>query len=357
MKHNKNYFVVYNTIIVVNDGTGLVIKNMSLRYILGYLYDKYNAFSIKLEGFVGRNANFNGQIENEYLLFHLDGLPFMNGFDTCTNYRNTRVVEMIHFTQDNLRGYNFISNCNGVNFWKPSTEKIDFKTFFTKVSDESVLALNDEIACIFSITGLEAYKVIHPTRDVIIPRFPTTKTVNFTLSTYKGTSIDSRNRAFIFKNVNLRQIIGSDYDKYKKFVLITKAYGLSEWNGTGYCNAFSGFAAGNIMISGFSWYRPSLAEYYGKGSSAQQIEMSTIHPTPACMACQVSYPQNPNPASSLVFKETYIENVFEKSQDVIDITISNTQIYGYILVPVNTTNSHLFPHYTFNFDIVPLDEY
>jgi hypothetical protein len=324
---------------------------LSLRYILGQLYDKYNAYSIKLEGFVCRTAATT-VIADDFLLLHMEGLPFINGFDSSPNYRASRVIEMIDYAGSG-GGYNFMSNCNGVNFWKPSIEKVDLKLYHTKVSDESRIVNNDDVCFLFSITGLDAYKVIHPTRDVIIPRFPTTKTVNFTLSTYKGTSIDSRNRAFRFSGINLRHIIGADYDRCKKFALITKSYAMSEWNGNAYVQTFTGFYLGNIMISGFSWFRPSLSQYYGTGTTAQQTEMNTIHPTPACVACQVVY-GNFIPR---VYKETYIENVFEKSQDVIDIIISNTQIYGYFLVPVNTGNAQLFPHYTFNFDIVPLDEY
>ncbi len=57
------------------------------------------------------------------------------------------------------------------------------------------------------------------------------------------------------------------------------------------------------------------------------------------------------------YKETYVENVFETSQETIDITISNTQIYSYSLVPFNQFNADfLFPHYTLFFEIVPIIE-
>ncbi len=352
MNHNKNYFLLYVSTVLVNDGTGLIRANFSLRYILGQLYDKYNAFSIKLEGFICRTAA-TAVISDDFVLLHMEGLPFMNGFDTSLNYRNSRVIEMIDYAGGNL-GYNFMSNCNGVNFWKPSTEKIDLKLFHTRLTDETRLVNNDDVVFIFSITGLDKYKVIHPIKDIIIPRFPAMKTVNLSLSTYKATSTDSRNRAFRFSGINLRSIIGSDYDKYKKFALITKSYSMSEYSGTAYYQAFSGFLMSNIMISGFDWFRPSLSQYYSAGTLAQQTEINNIHPTPSCVVCQVVY--GSGGSAPRAYKETYIENVFEKSQDTIDITISNTQIYSYSLVPFNAGNAQLFPHYTFNFDIIPLKD-
>lgn len=353
MNHNKNYFLVYLNVVVVNDGTGFVINDLSLRYILGQLYDKFNAFSLKLEGFVARTAS-SAVITDDMLLFHVDGLPFMNGFDTCPNYRSSRVVEMIDYATIGNNGYNFISNCNGVNFWKPSTEKINFKIFHTRLTDETIIINPDDVAYIFSITGLSAYKTIHPTRDIVIPRFPAMRTSNLTLSSYKGVSIDARNRAFRFSQVNLRHVIGPDYDRYKKFALVTKYYASVDWNGSGYPGSFSGFGMGQMLISGFDWFRPSTAQYSAKGTQAQQLEIATIHPTPSCVACQVVYGNSTVPRA---FKETYIENVFEKSQAVVDIIISQTQIFGYMLVPFNTNNTQLFPHFTLNFDIIPLNEY
>lgn len=355
MNHNKNYFLLHTNINFTNDGTGQSFNNISLRYILGQLYDKYNAFSIKLEGFINRIAN-TAVIEQDFLLLHLEGLPFFpNGFDTCQRFNNSRVLEMIDYSLSSNRGYNFISNCNAINFWKPSTEKVNLKLFNTKLTDETY-GTTDDSNYVFSITGLDAYKVIHPTRDIIVPRFPAMKTISFSLRTCKGESIDFRNRAFIFRDINLRQLIGSDYDKYKKFVLISKSYGISEAYGNDYISAGnSGFYVGNILISGFNWFRPSRAQYINPGTLAQAQEINNVHTSPPCILCQVTY--GVGSYGSFAYKETYIENCFEKSKDVIDIVISTTQIYAYSLTPYVTTNTTLFPHFVFQFDIVPLEDY
>lgn len=350
MNHDKNYFLFYTSNYTTVDGTTIVRKDMSLRYILGHLYDKYNAFSIKLEGFVCRTAN-TAVVADDFLLLHIEGLPFFNGYDTCPNYNNSRVIEMIDYAGGNL-GYNFISNCNTVNFWKPSTEKFDFRLFHTRLSDETKLATNDDVNFVFSIIGLQKYKVIHPIKDIIIPRFQRMKTWNLVLSTCNATSIDARNRAFRFSSVNLRQVIGSDYDKYKKFALITKSYSMSEYSGLSFMQNFSGFLMSNILISGFNWFRPSMPQNVTLGIQAQITEINNIHPTPPCFACQAVYGSGSSPPRA--YKETHIENVFEKSQETIDITISNTSIYNYALVPVNTSTTHLFPHYTLFFEIVPI---
>lgn len=349
MNHNKNYFLFYVDNYTTNDGQSLVRKDMSLRFILGHLYDKYNAFSIKLEGFLCRAAN-TVVVEDDFVLLHLEGLPFINGYDTCPKFNNSRVLEMIDYAGGG-NGYNFISNCNAVNFWKPSTEKFDFRLFHTRVSDETKLIVNDNVCFIFSITGIDKFKVIHPIKDVIVPRLQSKKTYNLILSTHKAVVVGTRNRAYRFNNVNLRQIIGSDYDKYKKFALITRQYVMLEV-GTSYTQTFSGFLMGNVLISGFNWYRPSIVQDPPLGTQAQTTEINGIHTSPACVACQVVYNSGNN--LNRVYKETYIENVFEKSKETIDITISNTQIYNYSLVPFNQFNADLFPHYALNFEIIPL---
>lgn len=352
MNHNKNYFLFYTGLYTTNDGTALVRKNMSLRYILGHLYDKYNAFSIKLEGFINRAAS-TVVVEDDFVLLHLEGLPFFNGFDTCPNYNNSRVLEMIDYAGSN-NGYNFISNCNAVNFWKPSTEKFDFRLFHTRLSDETKLIINDDVSFVFSITGIDKYKVKNPIKYDIVPRLISKNTYNLILSTHRASVIGTRNRAYRFSNVNLRQVIGSDYYKYKKFALITRQYMLLE-NNTNYAQNFSGFLMSNILISGFNWYINSICQEPPQGTQAQITEINNIHPTPASIACQVVYSVGNN-LFTKGYKETYVENVFETSRETIDIVISNTQIYGYSLVPFNQFNADLFPHYTLFFEIVPIIE-
>lgn len=354
MKHNKNYFMLYSNA-GVNDGDYINYNNLSLRYILGQLYDKYNAFSLKLEQFICRSANTT-VITDDFLLLHIEGLPFMNGYDTSPNYRNSRVLEVIDYAALGNIGYSFISNNNVCNFWKPSIENVNLKLFHTRINDETKIHNNDAFTMIFSIIGIEEYQTKKPIKDIIdIPRFQGIKTINFSLSTYKAESIDARNRAFKFSGVNLRSLIGSDYDRYKKFALITKSYAYSEFSGGSYPQSFSGFYVGNIFMSGFDWFRPSKPQNDVLGTTAQQVEIAYIHQTPPCVISQISY--GGGSLVSKVFKEVYIENVFEKSQDIIDIIISNIQIYSYALTPFNATNNILFPHFTFNFDIIPLDEY
>lgn len=349
MIYNKNYFLLYfNSTNIVNDGTGLIYNNMSLRHILGHIYDKYNAFTIKLESYICRTAA-TATIPDDFLLVHIDGLPFINGFDSSTKYPSSRVLEMIDYSVSSNQGYNFISSCNGVNFWKPSIEKINIKLFNSRVSDESLLVINDDFNFILSITGIEAYKIHHPIRNPFIKRIPAYKNISFSLLTYKATSLDSRNRVFQFSNVNLRNIIGSDYDKYNKFALITKSYTCCEFDGITYMQSFSGYLVGNILMSGFSWIRPSSAQYYAGGG-----DIPSIHKEPVCVMCQVALQSNGTVPKA--FKETYIENAFEKSKETINIILSISPMYTYSVSPYNTANSQKFPHYTFQFDIIPLTD-
>lgn len=359
MNYNKTYFLLYFNSGVIDGGTGYVY-NINLRNRLSYLYDKYNAFSIKLESYICRSAN-SSFIVDDFLLLHMSGLNFINGYDTCQKYSDSKVIEMIDFSDtfqgnnnSSIRGYTFVSNCNATNFYKPSTENIKLKLFYTRVSDESLISIPDDINYIFSITGIDKYKVMHPNKNVIIPILSNLKTVNLTLATYTATQLDSRNRAFKFSNINLRNLIGNSYSQNQKFALICKSYISCEYN-TSYLNSFSGYTIGNIFISGFNWITQSIElNNVNRGSVVQQFEINSIHQTPASVLCQVNYNFSTNDMRR-AFKESYIENVFEISNDNIDIVLSNTPMYFYGLTLANNSTTDLFPHYVFNLDIIPVD--
>jgi hypothetical protein len=345
MEHNKVYFNLYYANIAQNqtivNNVGLVVKNFNFRRILGNLYYKYNAFSIKLESYTCRTAA-TADPTLDFMLLHISGLNFINGYDSSPNYNYSRVLEVIDFSAGILTPFNFISACNTTMFYKPTSDTIDLTFFYTKINDELLVVNPDDVVYIFSITGIDAYKIHNPQRP-IIKRPAELRTVNFSLQSYKAEIIDSRNRAYKF-NINLRNIIGQDYDKYSKFCLITKYMNFSRNSGISFSGTFSGFAFFQLCLSGLDFITLSQAQYFTT-TNIQQI--TSIHQsTPAIIA---------SGAFGLSFPyQSYIENAFYKSSDVVDIVVSYNSIYGYDLVPANPVNTNLFPQFTINFDIIPI---
>lgn len=348
MEHNKVYFSLYyrdipnepNQIIVNN--VGLVVKGFNFRRILGNLYYKYNAFSIKLESYICRTAATTDPTLDFYL-FHIAGLNFINGYDSSPNYNYSRALEVIDFSGTTpTTNFNFISACNTTMFYKPTSDTIDLTFFYTKISDELLVVNPDDVFYMFSITGVDAYKVQNPQKP-LIKRPVEMRSVNFSLQSYKAEIIESRNRAYRFNNINLRNIIGQDYDKYSKFCLITKYINFSRNNGITFMTQFSGFLYFQFCLSGLDFISLSGAQYDNTSTTIQRIHPST----PSIIALG---------AFTFAFPyESYIENSFYKSSDVVDIVISYNSMYGYDLVPSNVNNTELFPQFTINFDIVPLE--
>lgn len=356
MNYNKKYFLIcpYNGILDNAKGYSF---DLNLRNIMGFMIDKYSSFNLKLESYICRSAQ-SSSVEDDYLGLHVEGLNFFGGYDSCQYYQSSRLVEIIDFSSvlnnGANKGYTFVSNCNTQKFYI-STSNVKLRLFYTRISDNSYFAVADGFSYVFSITGIEN-KVINPNKNVIIQRLSKMKTIHLTLSTYNAISIDSRNRAYKFSNINLREIIGQEFRYNTKFALITKSYTLCEVD-LNYTFAFSGYEVGNILISGFNWVSPSLL--YDKlvsSTVALRDEMNKIHPTPACILCQVNYNFSSNLTMARCFKEFYIENVFEISSNNIDIVISNVPYDFYNLILANTSNlTSKFPHYSFQLEIVPLE--
>ncbi len=360
MNYNKNYFLLTTANeATTSDSTGMYYKSFSIRNILGQIYDKYLAFSIKLESIICR-SQATSVIADDYLLLQMEGLPFFNGYDSCSTYSNSRVIEMIDYANVSLNtSYNFLSACNGINFWKPSTENITLKVYHTRLNDESVLAYNDNVNFVFSITGLSNYQIHNPEKPIIkverLVNMTTSKLILSTRNAIKTIDTGNRNRIWSFENLCLRQIIGRDYDKYKRFVLITKSFGYSENNGTAYYANNNNLMA-NILMSGLSFTRPCAMLTYSLAffSDVAKAQISAAHTTPPVLICQCTFAGT---TSNNAFKEVYIENVFEKSkQDTVSLNLSLTNTQAYYPVGYNASSSNTFPEFIFNFDIIPVVE-
>lgn len=348
MEFNKNYFTLYTS--PTNAITSY--SNISFKSLVGHLYDDYRAFSIKLEGFVCRTAN-TPVIDQDFCLLHLDGLHFFNGYDSCQSYASSRVLEMIDYSTSGNNGYNFVSNCNAVNFYRPTSHNVSLTLFTTSLTDETVI-VGDEAQYLFSITALKGYKeakiIKQPHSRHTIVRSANTKTISFTLLTRNGTKLDSRNRAWKFSNINLCSLI-PEYNKYEKFILITKSVSFSEWDGIDYKGTYSGYIPQCIMLSGFAFDLPQTTQTLRNTTvPAELLLLDSIHTYRPVVICQTSI----NGGATRAYRETYVENTFIKSNPNINICISINTTLSYQLCPANAGNTQSFPHYAFQFDIVPV---
>lgn len=336
MNYNKKYFNLYSNLGTITT-TG-VNFNFNAKTLLGELYDKYTAFSIKLESYRSGITNTT-VVEDDYLLLHMKGLDFFNGFDSSILYNDSRVVEILDFANAN-QGINYISNCNAINFRRPSSLNLTLSLFYTRITTDTTIIVNPEtISYVFSISGIEKYKVKQDNQIIQIPRFPTVKTINFTLNTAFATAIPGlRGRAYTYNNFSLISLIGSDLlRRYKRFNLITK-YTMVIENATGYRAGGSLFDASNILMSGLNWVNPSIINANG---------MQTVHTSSPSIIAQVRYTNG-------TYRETYIENPFVVSSYDSTLTISHSALNNVALISIGGTTVN-YPTLIINFDIIPID--
>lgn len=345
MEYNKVYFsIYYNSNIPPNNvfvNDGLQILGFNMRRQLGDLYNKFNAFSIKLEAYTRRHNNTSVPSQ-DFFCFHIAGLNFINGFDSSTKFNHSRVLEVLDFSITNATNpTGFISNCNSTMFYKPSSDYVDLLFFYSTLNDETLVNNTDGVYYIFSITGLDAFKIPSPQKQ-LITRLANTNTINFTLHTRNAEIIDSRRRAFRFNNVNLRNIIGNIYDKYSKFILITRYFTLADTDTNYQTGTASQYFA--LYLSGLAFISLSRAQYFITTDIRALGDI--FQSTPVNVLCSTFGITRPC--------EYYIENGFYKSSERVNLTFAYTAHNTYSLSGANGATTTLFPHFTINFSILPI---
>lgn len=364
MDNNKSYF--FHT--VINRGTqiagvGYVNTNFDLRLILGAKYDKYEAFNIALEAFCPEGGGSTGNVAN--MCIHIDGFPFMNNYyDSIQNYSSSRVIELISHNAGDLLDTNvynayFLQNIHRIPFYRPATPIIQRLNLFLTAPDgtfQEKLGSTNSVGymCIFSITGIDAYRVRKIPRPIVYRSFDKYNP-QLVLNSAYATSIDPidttafKKRIFRFDNVNWRQIIGSDlYDKYDKFALVTRRLS------TMYTNV--NYGNGNFIYPLYLSGSNLVFEYGGNfpvlTTDSTTINLHNGRPVIIGIArTPVNFLRNLNDA--------YIENVFYKpTQDIGTITIHYSTVSSVSLIAgssgPNTANSTPFPTLVAHFEIIPV---
>lgn len=347
MNNDKTYFTViliYTQNYVA--GSGIRVSNLNLRTILGSIYDKYNAFNIKLESISPSFNNTNITVS----CLHLSGLQWINGYDSfAPNYTNSRVLDIISRsgTTNVESNTNYISNANAIGFYKPSQFNVTLNFFWTDIDGvffDRPLASFGECPFILSITGIDAYKILHPSKGLRY-EYQNNLSSIFTLRYYDGVSIDpidstaTKGRIRQFNNVNFRQMIGSEiYDKYNKFALITRRIFYNVISGTN-------FGTGTIAY-----------QYYMSGNRLR-FENPAYTTQTILTINQTLHYNNPILIgySGISNNDFYLQYVFDKpSGDTSDIIIQYSNIHNINYASANTTNNDLFPNVIFQFEIIPI---
>lgn len=333
MNYDKSFF---HLPLHVNEGysatVGYVFRSINLYNILKNKYTRYNAFNIKLESVSAAGVTIIP------VMLHLKGLDWVNGYDTLNNYPDARVMEIVGGVVSN-----YLPNTNAISFRKPPSNFVDLTIFFTDCDGNFIARPGTitEIALIFSITGIDAYRVVNPQKGIRYS-YQNNLSSSLQLKSIDGISIDpidttyTKGRIKLFKNINLRTILGNEiFDKYEKFCLVTKFIALDTVSGsslTGFFNFSFYFSGTNLFFD-----TPSLTPYTVRSN------VTSLRDTePVCIGF------------SSGSTEIYIENTFFRpTTDIVDLTI-NFSYHTRLNLPNFATNNVTFPNYTIIFNIIPV---
>lgn len=339
-------------------GKGCVF-DINLYNILKYKFYKYNAFNIKLESIQGNFNEAGGTTGERNYYLHLSGLNWINGYDTLTSYSDSRVLDVVaqqpFIGSQNAGVFSFVSNCNAISFYRPSTPSVQLTFFYTDSNGLFYDRLNSggDNLMTFSITGIDAYKVQNPSKGLRYS-YQTNLSSTFTIKYYDGESIDpidttaTKGRIRIFRNINIKTIIGNEnYYKYNKFALVARK--------TSYFASSSGgaYATGNywwtlwINFSNINFESDSVSNQTILGSGGLVPSYFYTYPQFVCSVSTTSFQRY----------ETYYEYVFNKpSTDTTDLILAYTISNSLFLPAANTANNDLFPDFLVEFEIIPIKE-
>jgi hypothetical protein len=205
--------------------------NIDMRIVLGEtLWSKYEYFKMYFTDPTPNTSGLNVVtiFQNGLNLIQSSYMGKPPGFDTAISINNTSVYSTNTYTAQ-LNYYEKQNNLNEFVMIKPNTNNIQLTLTFV----DEVAAVNNQTLRPFFITFV-------PYENKIVYKNPynylfQNEQVNFTLSTNallrsgtnKNGTLNSNRTVFTFTNVNLRNILGTLWDKYDKFNLILLNWGLA----------------------------------------------------------------------------------------------------------------------------------
>jgi len=267
------------------------------------------------------------------------GLPWVNGLDTLQTYQDSRVLELVSFessVQINNWTYSFPSNCNGTMFFRPSTPQVTLQLFLTTVSTGALVPVvpGEWGARLFSISGVEKYRV----NNFKMYKEIRSKFINLALKTSSVTMLDSRNRAMLW-NLNMRQIMGSAYDDYSVFKLIT--HSIQPHQGAVNPTANTYHISIVYVLSGLPWSSSSYPYLIGIGNNdIYHKERKSI----IGLGALTTQP----------YREMYIENFIDRPKQYSTLVLTYNDVYGNPLISASAGVT-LFTNHVIQFTIIPVE--
>lgn len=340
MNVDRCYILLGQFNMVLNQD-GSQFYDIDLREIMSSLYDKYTRFCIKLEAYHSRVVNSNLAQHNgdEVQFLHLSGFNWLNGYDTNPLYQSSRVAAVTYFEHAGNGEFHktmiYPSNIATTMFSRQAASRISLELFATTADNNLKLPIlfgNEFPNYLFSITGVQDSYPIYREPEIAA------KSSRLILNARNATNLEPLRRAIRWQ-VDLSQVIDRNiYNKYSKFVLITK---MIQPNNT-YAN-FSAWTGITLLMSGLNWFSPSVKFNTTYTGTRGWMQYHQGAPTAISL---LDY-------SNLdITKETFIDNVFYKpASPIVDLGITYNRQYNLDLIG----SAQAIEPFVFIFDILPVD--
>lgn len=307
--------------------------NFNLRDALGTLWDRYDRLKIYMTGVVYFTGTSNNN--DRTLNFYLSGVPLE--YQTYNNSNNKLTNEaFIGSIFQSFASTNAVKtypSTTGVVFTKEQGRvnlTISVRSGYTNAPPVAVSLAGAQLVFQFMVYGVEEVPRLLKSAN---PRnYP------LVLSGFQATTQNANKTRMEFQNINLRELIGDDYDKYDRFKLILTQYVMNyQSNGS--------TAALSILVDGLPFENATYTTAFGiNTTNVNQLGSARMSYWTASSTWYVTNWAVP------IYPQDYVGAVFGKYQDRVNLVISLVYMGGSVLRPEPYGNS------TFYFNIVPIEE-
>lgn len=309
--------------------------NFSLRDALGTMWGKYERYKIYCTEIVYVNSTTSNN--DRTLNFFLSGIDLE--FPTYS-YVNNKVTDeaFIGSVFQSFAGNNTLKqypSTSGNVFRVPEEATnltIQLRSALTNAPPVAVSLANASFVFQFIVYGVEEVprllKMANPRNYPLV-----------LMSAYA--TKNASNTQMTFNNINLREVIGRDYDKYDRFKLILTQYAMSNQTSIG-----SGtLAALTFLVEGLPFQNATYT--IANGINTTNVNQLGLAPTNYWTATSVCV----NATGAVpIFTQDYVGAVFAKYQDRVNLKMSIVYLGGSVLRPETLGSS------AFYFNIVPIEE-
>jgi hypothetical protein len=319
----------------IRGSTSFTWVNFNLRDALGTLWGKYKRLKIYCTEIVYVN---NVTANNDKTLnFYLTGLDLEFPSYSYVNNKLTNEA-FIGSVFQSFAGNNTLKQYPSTsgNVFRISEEvtnlTIQLRSGLTQAPPVAVSLTNAVFAFQFIVYGIEEVPRLLKRAN---PR-------NYPLVLMSAYATrNAANTQMTFNNINLREVIGRDYDNYDRFKLILTMYAMSNQVaiGSGLLGSFS------ILVEGLPFQNATYS--IGNGVNTTNTSQIGLGLTNYWTATSVSL----NATGAVpIFPQDYVGAVFAKYQDRVNLKMTISYMTGYLPRPETLGSS------AFYFNIVPIEE-